>query len=99
MVWTTRQVFGMIRAVGDDLTKKFDFNQHKAQYDKLVNHMLKSVQSTMVETHNLQEVWIPEDRHTEEIYHDKPKANIFMSQEFRDPRPEENRGRRALVLI
>ena len=28
-----------------------------------------------------------------------PKCNVFMSLEFKLPRPEENRGRRALVLI
>ena len=54
----------------------------------------------MVETYGLKEVWVPENRHVQENFHDKPKANIFMSPEFLDnSRAEENRGKRALVLI
>ena len=54
----------------------------------------------MVEAYSMEEVWIPENRHVEEEHHDKPKCNIFMSPEFKDhSRAEENRGKRALVLI
>ena len=54
----------------------------------------------MVDAYGLSEVWVPENRHVSAQFHDKPKANIFMSPEFLDEnRAEENRGKRALVLI
>ena len=53
----------------------------------------------MVETYNMVEVWIPEDRHLKPDMQNSPKCNIFMSPEFKDPNPNLNRGRKALVLI
>lgn len=54
----------------------------------------------MVEKHNLNEVWMPENEHVEERYHQMPKCNIFMSPEFNRPDQMENRQRRrACVLI
>ena len=48
----------------------------------------------MVEKYNLKEVWIPEDDRDE-----SPKCNIFMSQEFKEPVPRDNLGKKALVII
>ena len=53
----------------------------------------------MVETYMLQEVWIPEDRHLDTKFHSLPKCNIFMSLDFKNPKPKQNKGRKALVLI
>ena len=50
-------------------------------------------------TYNLQEIFVPENHHIEEKYHEFPKCNIFMSKEFYNPNPDENKGRQALVLI
>lgn len=47
----------------------------------------------------LQEVWIPEDLHLDTKFHSLPKCNIFMSLDFKNPKPEQNRGKKALVLI
>jgi len=61
---------------------------------------MEYVQQKMVETYHLNEVWMPENEHVEEKYHNMPKCNIFMSPEFRRPNVEQNRQkRRALVLI
>ena len=98
MVSTSAQTFGMIRNMDDSL-QKFDFASHKPQYDKIANFVVEFVQKKMVETYMLREVWIPENKHIEEKYHGMPKANIFMSREFKQPKPAENKGRRALVLI
>ena len=53
----------------------------------------------MKEKYNLQEILIPEDKHINAKYRSMPKCNIFMSTEFHVPNPEQNKDRRALVLI
>ena len=47
----------------------------------------------MVDSYNLQQVWIPED------FESEAKNPIFMSPEFRNANQEANKGRKALVLI
>ena len=42
---------------------------------------------------------IPENKHIDEEYHTLPKNNIFMSKEFFNPNIEQNKDKRALVLI
>ena len=59
LVRTNRNTFGMVRDL-EDPTKMFDFANHKDQYNKLADFVVKFVQDTMVQTYNLQELWIPE---------------------------------------
>ena len=88
----------MIRDM-EDSEKRYDHAKHRPQYDKLANFIVEFVQKKLVESYNLQEVWFPEDRHLEKKYHKFPKCNIFMSREFKNPNKQQNKGRRALVLI
>ena len=71
----------------------------ESQYGKFISFVTEFVQKKIVETYHLQEVWIPEDRFVDQKYHSKPKCNVFMSLEFKLPKPDQNAGRRALVLI
>ena len=88
----------MIRNLVDP-NLKYDHQKHKADYDKLADFAVEHVQSEMKEKYDLQEVWIPEKEQIEAKYHQMPKCNIFMSTEFHKPKPKENKGSRALVLI
>lgn len=87
MVKTSHQLYGLIRAM-EDPSHKYDHNEHKSQYDKIASFVVEYCQKHMVETYHLNEVWIPENEHVEEQYHNKPKCNIFMSPEFRRPNVE-----------
>ena len=97
---TSKYPFGTVRQKAD-IQKKFDFVKHKTQYDKMNEFVLEQIQhKQMVENYGLKEVWIPENRHVPEQFHDKAKNNIFMSQEFAQcDDPSQNNGKRALVLI
>ena len=55
----------MVRGI-ENLTQKYDHGKHKMQYDKLGNFVVEFVQSQMVDAHNLQEVWVPENHHVDE---------------------------------
>ena len=97
MVSTKDQLFGMIRGMDE---QRYNHASHKEQYGKLGDFVTEFVQEKMVETYNLQEIWIPENEHVDAKYHEMPKCNIFMSREFKQPNVEENKARRkALVLI
>jgi len=99
MLKTSNQLFGMIRAM-EDPADRYDHAQHKSQYDKIAKFVIEYVQKQMVEKYYLKEVWMPENEHVEERFHNMPKCNIFMSPEFRRPNVEENKQRkRACVLI
>jgi hypothetical protein len=53
----------------------------------------------MVTDYGLREVWIPQDEDLPEEKRLKPKANIFMSEDFYDPGKQDRRIKNALVLI
>ena len=78
---------------------KFKYTDHKDQYDKMSTFVQNFIQSEMRTKYSLQEIMVPEDKHIDEEYQKMPKCNIFMSREFYEPNPEQNRGRCALVLI
>ena len=65
MIHTQDQPHGMVRGI-DSLTQKYDHGKHKMQYDKLGNFVVEFVQRQMVDAHNLQEVWVPENHHVDE---------------------------------
>merc|ERR1712038_1622128 len=98
MILTTEQPHGLVRQASD-IRLKYDHPSHKSQYDKVGNFVQSYIQRQMVDTYGLEEVMIPENQHIPEELHSKPKCNIFMSPEFRTPDVENNRGKRALVLI
>ena len=99
IVRTKSQPFGIVR-LKKNKQKPYSYEEHEEQYEDLTNFVMNFIQQQMVKSYQLKEVWMPENRHVEEQYHDLPKCNIFMSQEFLEPNWEANRQkRRACVLI
>ena len=85
---TKENPYGMVRQIQNN--QMFKFPDHKPQYDKIADAVMKNVQQQMVETYDLQEIMIPENKHIDEEYHVLPKNNIFMSKEFYNPNVEQN---------
>jgi hypothetical protein len=88
-------LFGIIKSIDGN---PFSHEKHKSEYDKLCTFVLDYVQNEMKQTYCLQEVRIPEDKYLDPDYHHLPRCPIFMSTEFLND-PQQNAGRRALVLI
>lgn len=79
------------------MKSRFDFDKHKIQYEKLVDHMTGFINNQIKNSYGLKEVMVPEPRfHKEGKY---PKSATYMSEEFHNPDKKVNANKTALVLI
>ena len=82
------------------MKSKFDFDKHKPQYEKLVDHMTEFINSQIKDSYGLKEVVVPEPRFYKDSIKGKyPQSYTYMSEEFYKPDKKENANKTALVLI
>lgn len=67
-----------IRDITGDEEKQFQYPEHNAQYDTLVNFIFQHVQGEMKNTYGLSEVSVPLAEHEDHL----EKSQIFMTEEF-----------------